>query len=127
MDPTPTAEEVERREALLQRAADVIAFHVPDQAGYCAGCHHGWARLVPHTGCTQVAWARRALETYGVPEHAWQTPPSNPHPHTLTLPTENTFIDVADIRADHDANRGGVPHEGSGPWLRPARLPAAVR
>jgi hypothetical protein len=39
----------------------VLDAHVPDAGGFCAGCLEQWDRLVPHSGCTQVAWARPGL------------------------------------------------------------------
>jgi len=45
----------------VDAAGAVLAAHVPDAAGFCAGCREQWDRLVPHSGCTQAAWAREVM------------------------------------------------------------------
>ncbi len=40
----------------------ILAAHVPDVGGFCAGCLDQWGRLVPFSGCTQAVWARGVME-----------------------------------------------------------------
>ena len=71
MSALPSHEVVDRRDALIATAASVLAQHTPDEYGLCAGCMSAWSRWVPFTGCTQVQWARRVLETHGVADSDW--------------------------------------------------------
>ena len=34
----------------------ILAAHVPDRDGLCAGCRQWWSRLTPYP-CSQVDWA----------------------------------------------------------------------
>jgi hypothetical protein len=66
MSDLPSDVLVQKRETLIDAAVAVLAEHLPDEHGLCAGCMHAWGRWVPHAGCTQVQWARSAIETHGV-------------------------------------------------------------
>jgi hypothetical protein len=59
-----TAADNDRREIRLSSAMAVLDVHLPDPDGFCAGCHYQWQRLVPHSGCTQVAWARGVVDEW---------------------------------------------------------------
>ena len=41
----------------------VLDAHLANPDGFCAGCDNQWQRLVPHSGCTQVTWARGVLDS----------------------------------------------------------------
>lgn len=62
---TPSDDTVRRRDAVMDAASLVLSFHVPDEAGLCAGCLAQWNRWVLHVTCTQMRWARMVLETHG--------------------------------------------------------------
>lgn len=66
MSDPPSDAIVDQRDTLIKAAEAVLAEHVPDRFGLCAGCMDAWSRWVPYPGCTQMQWARRVIETHGV-------------------------------------------------------------
>lgn len=74
MSDPPSDAMVDQRDGLIHLAGSVLAEHVPDQFGRCAGCMDAWSRWVPYAGCTQVQWARRVIETHGVADADWNIP-----------------------------------------------------
>jgi hypothetical protein len=56
---------VERRNRLIDTVCNILADHIPDDQGWCAGCLRQWDRWMPWAGCPQVTWARSVVETHG--------------------------------------------------------------
>ena len=62
------------RGELMDRAAELLIEHRPDEFGLCTGCMASWGRYIPYAECTNAQWAVRVIETHGVPETAWLVP-----------------------------------------------------
>lgn len=62
------------RGELMDRAAQLLNEHRPDEFGLCAGCMAWWGRYIPYVECASAKWAVRVIETHGVPESAWLVP-----------------------------------------------------
>ena len=71
--PDPAAVDAEASQAMLDRAAVLLATHTA-RDGRCGGCLDAWERWAPYP-CEQRRWAVAVLERYGADA---QVPP--PHP-----------------------------------------------
>jgi hypothetical protein len=54
---------LDARARALAMAGAVIALHIADRDGWCAGCLDQWGRLAPHP-CSQATWASALRTAY---------------------------------------------------------------
>ena len=87
-EPPPRAE-IQRREALMDRAVTVLSAHVPDPAGWCSGCLNGWDRAVPSDNCASRTWALRVAESAA----------ASPYDQPTSLPRQSDDLPLIEARS----------------------------